>query len=81
MRYIKKILKLNITEIVGIDLAGDETQFPPSLFVDFFNAVKTDNIGATIHAGEVTPPKQIWESIELLHAKRIGHGTSSIKEH
>lgn len=72
---------LKIPEIVGIDLAGDETQFPPDQFTEFFKLVKDEGIyGTTIHAGEVTPADQVWESINLLHAGRIGHGTSSIDD-
>lgn len=77
----RAIRDLQIPEIVGIDLAGDETQFPPDLFVDFFRTVKEDGVyGTTIHAGEVSPEAQIWESVDLLHAGRIGHGTSSIND-
>jgi len=72
---------LKIPEIVGIDLAGDETQFPPDQFTEFFAVVKEEGMyGTTIHAGEVTPADQVWESIDLLHAGRIGHGTSSIDD-
>ncbi len=72
---------LEIPEIVGIDLAGDETQFPPDQFTEFFQVVKEEGIyGTTIHAGEVTPADQVWESIDLLHAGRIGHGTSTIDD-
>lgn len=77
----RAIRDLGIPEIVGIDLAGDETKFPPDQFVEFFRTVKEDGVyGATIHAGEVTPEDQIWESVDLLHAGRIGHGTSSIND-
>lgn len=66
-------------DIVGIDLAGDETNYPPEWFSGFFEEVKKDGrYLATVHAGEVTPPTQIWEAINSLHAKRIGHGTSAI---
>lgn len=75
------IRDLNLEEIVGIDLAGDETNYPPDQFSDFFRAVKKDGVyGATIHAGEVTPSHQIWDAINMLHAARIGHGTSSIED-
>ncbi len=77
----QSIRDLKIPEIVGIDLAGDETQFPPQDFTNFFQIVKDEGIyQATIHAGEVTPSHQIWDSLELLHAARIGHGTSSIDD-
>ena len=75
------ITSLNLKDIVGIDLAGDELNYPPELFQDFFDHVNTDNkYSMTIHAGEVSPSIQIWNAIDLLHAKRIGHGTSSISD-
>ncbi|QEN09071.1 adenosine deaminase [Oceanispirochaeta crateris] len=79
LELYKKMLDLNIDSIVGVDLAGDETNFPPELFCDFFDAV--NEIGMhkiDIHAGEVTDSKQIWTAIDKLHAHRIGHGVSTI---
>jgi adenosine deaminase len=72
---------LAIPEIVGIDLAGDETSFPPHLFERLFDRVTQDGLfGKTIHAGEVSPPDQIWESISRLGADRIGHGVSAVHD-
>ena len=31
---------------------------------------------ATIHAGEAAGPESIWQAINQLHAKRIGHGVA-----
>jgi adenosine deaminase len=79
LKLYNQICKLRLPEIVGIDLAGDEKNFPPELFPDFFKKVKEDGkFGITIHAGEVTPSQQIWYAIENLHADRIGHGVSAI---
>src|SRR5690606_33387341 len=47
----KKLTRLNADNIVGIDLAGDELNFPPELFKNFFQAVKADGRKCTIHAG------------------------------
>ncbi|MFP4427615.1 MAG: adenosine deaminase [Spirochaetaceae bacterium] len=77
----EEVKSLKQDEIVGVDLAGDETNYPPEDFVEFFDHVRKDGIyKATIHAGEVTPSQQIWTSIRDLHARRIGHGTSSIDD-
>lgn len=77
----KRIREIRHPDVVGVDLAGDETNFPPELFTRFFDLVKQDGLyRATIHAGEVSPPQQIWDAIQLLHADRIGHGTSSISD-
>lgn len=77
----RDLRSLEIPSIVGVDLAGDETGFPPELFPDFFAAVKEDGAyGITIHAGEVSPSTQTWTAIERLFATRIGHGTSTIDD-
>ncbi|WP_052078657.1 adenosine deaminase [Spirochaeta lutea] len=76
----KKLMNLALPEVVGIDLAGDELNFPPEGFKRFFELVDSDGIPSTIHAGEVTPSSQIWTAIDTLHANRIGHGTSAIND-
>lgn len=81
LELYNQIKKLDLKDIVGIDLAGDETNFPPKLFSRFFSEVYHDGIyKSTIHAGEVSPSSQIWESIFYLYANRIGHGVSTIKD-
>lgn len=75
------IKDLEIDSIVGMDLAGDEINFPPENFTEFFKVVKDDGIyGITIHGGEVSPSSQIWDAVNLLHATRVGHGTSAISD-
>ncbi len=77
----EEIKALNLPDIVGMDLAGDEINFPPELFTEFFTKVNSDGVyKSTIHAGEVSPPDQIWKAIELLGASRIGHGTSCVED-
>jgi adenosine deaminase len=75
------IRDLGLQKIVGIDLAGDETNFPPELFERLFSIVADEGVlKSTIHAGEVTPAEQIWDAINLLHASRIGHGVAAIHD-
>lgn len=72
---------LALPDVVGIDLAGDETNFPPEQFKAFFDAINEDGVyKSTIHAGEVTPATQIWNAAKLLKATRIGHGVSAITD-
>jgi adenosine deaminase len=76
-----RLKSLGIPDIVGIDLAGDEINFPPEQFRDFFELIESDGLyKSTVHAGEVSPSEQIWEAIRNLHAARIGHGTSAIND-
>jgi adenosine deaminase len=67
--------------VVGVDLAGDEINFPPELFEPFFDQVQRDGrYQTTIHAGEVTGPEQIWEAVTRLGASRIGHGVAALQD-
>ncbi len=76
-----QLKKLDLKDIVGIDLAGDEIHFPPEMFKKFFTRIHSDGVyGSTVHAGEVTNPDQIWYAINELNADRIGHGTVSIRD-
>ena len=67
-------------EIVGIDLAGDETHFPPELFEKPFQRAHKAGLSITTHSGEVSAPSHITTSIEKLKAKRIGHGVQDIQD-
>ncbi len=76
-----ELKRLEMEDIVGIDLAGDELHYPPSMFKRLFDLIRKDGMYKyTIHAGEVTPPQQIWEAIEILKAYRIGHGIAAIHD-
>lgn len=67
--------------LVGIDLSGEEKEHPPVKFTEVFNHIKNkSNLGITIHAGEASGAKNVKDSIEILHANRIGHGVRSIED-
>ena len=59
--------------VCALDLAGDESAFPTSLFRDLFIQAKEWGIPFTIHSGECGNVDNIREAIEL-GAKRLGHG-------
>ena len=65
---------------IGIDLAGDEANFPAAGFTKTFQKAKKQGARITVHAGEATGPEAIWEAIEVLGAERIGHGVASIQD-
>ncbi|MFN2211552.1 MAG: adenosine deaminase [Anaerolineales bacterium] len=60
--------------IVGLDLAGDESQFPAAPFEPIFRDARQSGLRTTIHAGEWGPAENVAQAIELLEADRIGHG-------
>ena len=68
-------------DIVGLDLAGDEFNYPAGMFVDHFDlAREKTQWRITIHAGEAQGSQSVWDAITLLHANRIGHGVRAIED-
>ena len=67
-------------EFVALDLAGDEINYPPDLFVDHFRQGREVDWEITVHAGEAAGPESIWGALQLLGATRIGHATHAIED-
>lgn len=66
------------SEIVGLDLAGDEDVKVSSDLALKFKSAKNDfGLSITIHAGETGNYKNIEEAIHKYGADRIGHGTAA----
>ena len=59
--------------VCALDLAGDESAYPTSLFREMFVQAKEWEIPFTIHSGECGSVDNIREAIAL-GAKRLGHG-------
>ncbi len=66
--------------LVAIDLAGDEYNFPGALFVDHFKQVQNAGLQVTVHAGEAGNSQSVWQAITELGATRIGHGVATIND-
>lgn len=70
----------NKKTIIGVDLAGLEEGFPCRLYKNMFRRAVDAGLPVTIHAGEASGPENVWEAIDLLGARRIGHGIRSIQD-
>lgn len=66
--------------ITGLDLAGDEKNYPGELFVDLFKRARNADLRITVHAGEAAGTESVWQAIKELGAERIGHGVISYKD-
>ncbi len=66
--------------IVGLDLAGDEANFPAELFQQHFERARDVGWKVTVHAGEAAGAESVWQSIKVLGALRIGHGLAIVKD-
>ena len=62
--------------IVGFDLAGNEKDYPVSVYQPLFSELKEQGIPYTIHAGEADGPESVRAAIDL-GSSRIGHGVSA----
>ena len=66
-------LAQNFVDVIGIDIAGDEYNFPLTPFKQVFAKAKKLDIPFTIHAGEARGAESVWTAVNL-GAQRIGHG-------
>ncbi|MEE9507893.1 MAG: adenosine deaminase [Anaerolineales bacterium] len=67
-------------KLVGLDLAGDEANYPADLFHDHFQKAKDVGWHITVHAGENTGPESVWAAIRKLGASRIGHAVTAVED-
>lgn len=76
-----KMFKENpFPEFIGIGLGGAESRGPSKDFGPVFEQALKDGYHAVAHAGEDTDPFSVWDAINVCHAERIGHGTTSFRD-
>ena len=66
--------------LVGFGLGGPEIGVARAQFEPHFQAALSAGLHSVPHAGETTGPETVWDSLRLLGAERIGHGTSSAQD-
>lgn len=66
--------------IVGLDLAGNEAEFPAAPFLGLFHEAQQAGLRLTIHAGEWGPGANVLEAIRDFNADRIGHGVRVLED-
>lgn len=66
--------------ILGLDLAGNEADFPAEPFLGVFREAKQSGLHLTIHAGEWGGAENVRAAIEMLGAERIGHGVRVLED-
>ena len=60
--------------VCGLDLAGNEAEFPADAFVSLFKFAQKHGLRTQIHAGEWGGAENVRFAIENFDADRIGHG-------
>ena len=74
--------------VLGIDLAGDEINFPGQLFIDHFYRAREAGLRVTIHAGELPADsphaalglENLWVAVRELGAERLGHALRAVDD-
>ncbi len=66
--------------IAGLDLAGNEAQFPAEPFIGIFREAKQSGLRVAVHAGEWGGPENVRQAIEQFDADRIGHGVRVLED-
>ena len=67
-------------DVIGIGLGGAESKGPAKEFAPVYEQALKDGFKAVAHAGEDVGPESIWDAINYLHARRIGHGVTAIQD-
>jgi adenosine deaminase len=65
--------------VAGLDLAGDE-RLPGAPHRGAFDLAHAAGVPVTVHAGEAAGPASVWEAIDVLGARRIGHGVRCVTD-
>ena len=66
--------------IVGLDLAGNEAEYPAKPFLPLFKEARQAGLQTTIHAGEWSGAANVREAVEVFGAQRIGHGVRVLED-
>ena len=66
--------------IIGIGLGGAESKGPAKDFAPVYDLAIKEGYVAVAHAGEDVGPESIWDSLNYLHAQRIGHGLTACQD-
>jgi len=66
--------------VLGIDLAGTEKAGDVAGFVPVFEKARALRLHTVAHAGELTGPEQVCQTLDLLKPERIGHGIHAAED-
>ncbi|MEZ4321487.1 MAG: hypothetical protein R3F61_28705 [Myxococcota bacterium] len=77
------LVDLAVPGVVGLDLAGGPSPAQSFALADYagpFTRARERGLGRTVHASEGRSPEEIRTAVEVLHAQRIGHGTTLLED-
>ncbi|MBV8374973.1 MAG: adenosine deaminase [Candidatus Eremiobacteraeota bacterium] len=80
LRTAKLAASLVDLDVIGVGLGGDEVRFGPELFVEPFAYAKAQGLACVAHAGEAAGHASVRDAVNLLGARRIGHGVAALQD-
>ncbi len=66
--------------IIGLDLAGNEAEYPALPFAGVFREARESGLHVAIHAGEWGGAANVRQAVEVFGAERIGHGVRVLED-
>lgn len=66
--------------IVALGLGGPEDGYPAAPFAAAFDRARAAGLASNPHAGENAGPDSVREAVQLLQARRIGHGVRAVED-
>jgi adenosine deaminase len=66
--------------IFGLDLAGNEAEYPAAPFLGIFKEAQQSGLKLTVHAGEWAGAANVRQAMEMLNTDRIGHGVRAMED-
>ncbi|MCH8890452.1 MAG: hypothetical protein IH827_05185 [Myxococcales bacterium] len=66
--------------IFGLDLAGNELNYPADSFTSIFKSAEQAGLKTTVHAGEWTGAESVNQALSSMGATRIGHGVRVLED-
>ncbi|HBQ58820.1 MAG TPA: adenosine deaminase [Balneolaceae bacterium] len=79
LHTVKLVDQFKGTNVVGFDIAADET-LPIDNHIKAFEYARDHEIHCTAHGGEARGPESMREIMGNFHPSRIGHGVRSIED-
>jgi adenosine deaminase len=84
VKIAEQVLRLAVDRmgrgVVGMDLAGNEAQFPALPFAGVMQEARQAGLHVTIHAGEWSGAQNVKDALQYLSAERIGHGVRVMED-
>ncbi len=78
---VEKAIFFKNDGVVGVDLGGPlKENFKIDDVVPAFELARKEGLKVTVHTGEVTGIKEMWEVMEKIAPDRIGHGVRAIHD-